>query len=221
MAKQKELITSKLKSIYQHHDDYQTALVALRQFLGELTHLKVLEAGCGSASHIPMNDCFVTGIDISPYQLERNQRLSERICADLHQYDNPAWQESFDVIICWNVLEHLQNPKVVVEKFFKWLKPSGKMILGYPNPQIWKGVVTKYSPYFVHQLFYRIASARRSVQVKPTKVLFRPSLPKRFSYMRLCHWRFQTAISLHFSPHMNRIKIALSSVISLMLLLMP
>jgi 2-polyprenyl-3-methyl-5-hydroxy-6-metoxy-1,4-benzoquinol methylase len=184
MAEQKELITSKLKSIYQHHDDYQTALVALRQFLGELTHLKVLEAGCGSASHIPMNDCFVTGIDISPYQLERNQRLSERICADLHQYDNPAWQESFDVIICWNVLEHLQNPKVVVEKFFKWLKPSGKMILGYPNPQIWKGVVTKYSPYFVHQLFYRIAQARRLVPAKPTKVLFRLSLQKKFSYTR-------------------------------------
>ena len=107
-----------------------------------------------------MNDCAVTGIDISPYQLERNQRLTERICADLHQYDNPAWNQFFHVIICWDVIEHLQNPKIVVEKFFKWLKPDGKIVLGYPNPQIWKGVVTKYSPYFVHQLFYfyRIAS---------------------------------------------------------------
>ncbi len=158
MTEQKELIASKLKRIYHHHENFQTALVALREFLGELNQLKVLEAGCGSASHIHMSDCSVTGIDISPYQLERNQRLTERICADLHQYDNPAWAQSFDVIICWDVLEHLQNPKIVVEKFFKWLKPGGKIVLGYPNPQIWKGVVTKYSPYFVHQLFYRIAS---------------------------------------------------------------
>jgi hypothetical protein len=36
MTEQKEQIASKLKRIYHHHDNFQTALVALREFLGEL-----------------------------------------------------------------------------------------------------------------------------------------------------------------------------------------
>ncbi|MDW8465093.1 MAG: class I SAM-dependent methyltransferase [Chloroherpetonaceae bacterium] len=151
-------IAPELTQLYQHYGTFEQALHALNTHLGPLIGLTVLEAGCGSASHLALQQCIVTGIDISPYQLERNQHLSERICADLHQYDNPQWLGAFDLIVCWDVVEHLQNPKAVIAKFFKWVKPTGKVVLAYPNPQIWKGVVTKYSPYFVHQWFYRLAS---------------------------------------------------------------
>lgn len=147
-----------LTGIYRHYEDFQQALAALSAYLGTLSGLKVLEAGCGSASHLALSQCTVTGIDISPYQLERNAHLAERVCADLHQYENPNWTNAFDLIVCWDVVEHLKHPKVVLEKFFQWVKPSGRIVLAYPNPQIWKGVVTKYSPYFVHQVFYRLAS---------------------------------------------------------------
>ncbi|MFN3394282.1 MAG: class I SAM-dependent methyltransferase [Candidatus Thermochlorobacter sp.] len=150
--------SAKLSALYAHYADGQLALEALLHHLGETTGLEVLEAGCGSASHLKLSHCRVTGIDISPYQLERNTQLAERICADLHTFENEQWNHAFDLIVCWDVIEHLERPRIVLEKFFKWVKPTGKVVLAYPNPQIWKGVVTKYSPYFVHQLFYRVAS---------------------------------------------------------------
>jgi SAM-dependent methyltransferase len=147
-----------LRMLYRHFSSSKDALAALHAHLGHTVGLKVLEAGCGSASHLKLQDCMVTGIDISQYQLERNTHLTERICADLHTYDNEQWTSAFDLIVCWDVIEHLHSPKTVLEKFFRWVKPTGKIVIAYPNPQIWKGVVTKYSPYFVHQIFYRIAS---------------------------------------------------------------
>lgn len=154
----REKDAAKLPAQYAHFSDFQNALDALRHHLGDPADLKVLEAGCGSASHLKLSRCYVTGIDISPAQLERNSYLAERICADLHAFENEQWTRSFDLIVCWDVIEHLERPKIVLEKFFKWAKPTGKIVIAYPNPQIWKGVVTKHSPYFVHQAFYRVAS---------------------------------------------------------------
>ena len=54
------------------------------------TPLRVLEAGCGSTSHLPLDErCQLTGIDISERQLARNARLHERIVGDLetHRWD--------------------------------------------------------------------------------------------------------------------------------------
>lgn len=168
---------------YRHFSEYQNALDALNAYLQNAAPIespRVLEAGCGSTSHLKLANPTMTGIDISQHQLDRNQHLSERICADLHAYENPNWAESFDLIVCWDVLEHLSAPKIVVEKFFKWVKPTGKIILAYPNPQTLKGVVTKYSPYFIHQLFYRVASGTPFSASKtdqgPFRTVFAPEL---------------------------------------------
>jgi SAM-dependent methyltransferase len=143
---------------YAHFDEYADAVAQLNAQLGTLSGLRVLEAGCGSGSYLDLSRCTVTGIDISQYQLDRNKSLAERVCADLHTYENPAWKNSFDVIVCWDVVEHLREPKVAIEKFLQWLKPSGRLLLAYPNPQILKGYATKYTPYIVHQAFYKLAS---------------------------------------------------------------
>ncbi|MCS6987964.1 MAG: class I SAM-dependent methyltransferase [Chloroherpetonaceae bacterium] len=168
---------------YRHFSEYKNALNALNAYLQSVLSVdspRVLEAGCGSISHLKLNNPNATGIDISQHQLERNQHLAERICADLHSYDNPEWSEAFDLVVCWDVLEHLSNPKIVVEKFFRWAKPTGKIVLAYPNPQTLKGVVTKYSPYFVHQLFYRVASGTPFSASKtdqgPFRTVFAPEL---------------------------------------------
>src|SRR4051812_43966697 len=76
----------------------------------------VLEAGCGSASHISIAaDACLTGIDISEKQLARNQALDEKILGDVQSYALP--ESRFDVIICWDVLEHLPHPELALENF--------------------------------------------------------------------------------------------------------
>src|SRR5215469_10920312 len=78
--------------------------------------VRLLEAGCGSASHIHFgSDIWITGIDISQKQLDRHLSLNEKILGDIQRYDLAP--RSFDAIICWDVLEHLQQPNLALRKF--------------------------------------------------------------------------------------------------------
>lgn len=118
------------------------------------TGLRVLEAGCGSASHITLPaPRHVVGIDISARQLERNTSLDEKIQADLQAYDLPA--RAFDLIVCWEVLEHLPTPERAVDKLVAATAEGGIVILALPNVFSVKGLVTKFTPHWFHVAFYR------------------------------------------------------------------
>ena len=91
-----------------------------------------LEAGCGSASRISIPNTFhITGIDISQSQLDRNKSLNKKILDSLetHKFEN----ETFDLIVCWDVLEHLRYPDKVLHSFKNAIKPNGIIVLAFPN----------------------------------------------------------------------------------------
>jgi SAM-dependent methyltransferase len=116
-------------------------------------HLKVLEAGCGSASYIHFGpNAFLVGIDISDKQLQRNKELDEKIVGDIQRYDfSPS---IFDIIICWNVLEHLSEPEMALKRFAAAVKPNGLIILALPNVYSLKGLITKFTPLQFHIWVY-------------------------------------------------------------------
>jgi len=116
--------------------------------------IKVLEAGCGSASHVTfMADVYAVGIDISKEQLEKNAVVQEKIIGDIQECPLP--KEEFDAVVCWMVLEHLSRPKDALLNLFGSIKPRGLLILAIPNLLSFKGVVTKMTPFWFHELFYR------------------------------------------------------------------
>jgi SAM-dependent methyltransferase len=133
-------------------------LVQLQTFIDELlkskNEINVLEAGCGSASRIHFKPkSHMVGIDISPKQLFRNTILDEKILGDIQSYD---FQPSvFDVIVCWDVLEHLEKPQAALEKFAYAVKEGGIVILKLPNLISVKGLLTKFTPHWFHVLFYK------------------------------------------------------------------
>ena len=118
------------------------------------TGLKVLEAGCGSTSHITLPEgSLVTGIDISERQLARNTGLFEAVLGDLQSHRWPA--NSFDLVLCWDVLEHLPAPREAIARMVEGLSPGGLIVLALPNLLSLKGLVTKFTPYSFHVAFYR------------------------------------------------------------------
>jgi SAM-dependent methyltransferase len=126
----------------------------LARLLGDRKNLSLLEAGCGSVSHIGIpNVARVAGIDVSPAQLARNRELQEKIVGDLQTYPLPG--EAFDVIVSWNVLEHIADPLSAMANLFRSLKKEGFLVLALPNLLSWKGLAAKATPYPVHALFYR------------------------------------------------------------------
>ena len=50
----------------------------------------------------------------------------------------PLGEETIDVILCLDVLEHLVDPWAVVESLKKYLKPGGVIIASLPNVRNWK-----------------------------------------------------------------------------------
>jgi 2-polyprenyl-3-methyl-5-hydroxy-6-metoxy-1,4-benzoquinol methylase len=116
--------------------------------------MRLLEAGCGSCSCFSFSEnVHITGIDISELQLLRNDFIDDRIVGDIQYYDFPP--SSFDVIICWNVLEHVPYPQIALQKFLQAAKPGGIIVLGLPNLFSMKGLVTKYTPHIFHVWVYR------------------------------------------------------------------
>jgi SAM-dependent methyltransferase len=121
--------------------------------------LTLLEAGCGSASYFHFaNVSRTVGIDTDPGQLEHNQALHEKILGDLQTY--ALHPNAFDIVVCWDVIEHLSRPRDALHNMFNCLKPGGVLVLGFPNLWSFKGLATKLTPYRCHELFYRCMKYR-------------------------------------------------------------
>lgn len=117
--------------------------------------LQVLEAGCGSSSHFdPGPGAHLVGVDISAKQLDRNAALDEKIVGDIQALDLDGRQ--FDVVVCWDVLEHLPQPQRALECLAAATRPGGVLILALPNALSLKGLVTKLTPYRAHVAVYRV-----------------------------------------------------------------
>jgi SAM-dependent methyltransferase len=138
---------------------WQAEIVRLHTVLDRLlaegpAEPRVLEAGCGSATHVSLPaSARLVGLDVSPEQLERNDLVQEKILGDVQTYPLPA--NGFDVVICWELLEHVPEPLRALDNLIGTLRPGGLLILAFPNVLSVKGLVTKLSPHWFHVWFYR------------------------------------------------------------------
>ena len=61
------------------------------------------------------------------------QRYDHVVCARLDGVDGTDWKERFDAVIFGDVLEHLEDPGLALEKVLPWLSPRGRVIASVPN----------------------------------------------------------------------------------------
>jgi SAM-dependent methyltransferase len=118
--------------------------------------LRVYEAGGGSTSFLPANvlsRAHVTVVDIDEEQLRNNDYAQETILGDIQTHRFAP--NSFDLVICYNVIEHLPDVEAALTGFFQALKPGGLVLIAAPNPKSLSGVVTRYTPHWFHVWFYR------------------------------------------------------------------
>lgn len=135
--------------------------------------VRIYEAGGGSASFLQRNVMDVTEItvvDIDSVQLANNKYADVKILGDIETYAFPPG--SFDLIVCYNVIEHLQAPDKAIELFLQALAPGGLLLIGAPNPRSFSGWVTKWTPHWFHVWYYR-AILRHERAGQPGQVPFR------------------------------------------------
>jgi SAM-dependent methyltransferase len=135
------------------------SLLAVHRVLGaELPpgDLAIYEAGGGSTSFLPLDvlrRSHVTVVDIDEDQIRNNDYAQETILGDIQSYRFAP--SSFDLVICYNVIEHLADVEAALSGFCETLKNGGLILIGAPNPKSLSGVVTKFSPHWFHVWFYR------------------------------------------------------------------
>lgn len=118
--------------------------------------LAIYEAGGGSTSFLALDvldRAHVTVVDIDEEQIRNNDYAQESILGDVQTYRFAP--ESFDLVICYNVIEHLSDVEAALMNFCEALRRGGLILIGAPNPRSLSGAVTKYSPHWFHIWFYR------------------------------------------------------------------
>ena len=166
--------------------DDPDAYAVINANFAEAGHLDVLDAGCGNRFPFRLRQRLqITGIDISPESMQRPGGPARRIIGDIQTY---RFAQSFDLIVCMNVLEHVPHPERAIDNLSSALKPSGLIVLSFPNPLSLKGLITKFSPHFVHvfilkRVFGYAKAGQRGYAPFPTYLRF--ALATRSTLRRL------------------------------------
>jgi len=98
-------------------------------------HGKFLDIGCGLGRYFGyIRDCEIHGVDFSEKVCQKAREdnpsatvLCHDITAGLPYTDN-----TFDYILCAEVLEHMKDPQALVNEIYRVLKPDGIVIIATP-----------------------------------------------------------------------------------------
>lgn len=108
------------------------------EFISEhinLKGLRVLDVGCGGGilcESMAKAGAYVSGLDAEPEAIQiakehahKNQLQIDYFCNPIEEYE----EQGFDVITCMELLEHVQNPELVLQHCRRLLKPNGLLFL--------------------------------------------------------------------------------------------
>jgi ubiquinone/menaquinone biosynthesis C-methylase UbiE len=106
-----------------------------------LEGLNVLEVGCGVgdfALYLKDLQAQVTAVDFSPQAIEiaKKKSIAQEKSVDFRVADAqslPFEDNSFDLLLSCECLEHVPDPQIALNEFKRVLKPQGKLILTTEN----------------------------------------------------------------------------------------
>ena len=132
---EKEYHLKKHDYLYNNQEYYLArAIVAKEEYFIGIVKIedKILEFGCGLGQNIYLIRGAV-GYDISKFALDFCKEKGVNVVKNLKGIKNG----SFDVVLCCEVLEHLENPLKELKIMKSKLKEKGKLILTVPITK-WK-----------------------------------------------------------------------------------
>lgn len=111
----------------------------------------VLDAGCGTGYGTDMihsaGATRIVGIDISDDAIEHCQShfAGDFQVADIHRLPFP--DDSFDLVVCFEVIEHIDDQRSAIAELHRVTKPTGVLAISSPN----RGVYPAGNPHHKHE----------------------------------------------------------------------
>lgn len=118
--------------------DYATGFAKIRQVFDftKQQRLKILDIACGDGRlGKPLVDHGhqVWGIDAHPDAVYTANKVGIRCTLGDVTKPLPFQEHTFDVVLLLDILEHLQNPRALLEEAKRLLDPGGTIIISLPN----------------------------------------------------------------------------------------
>jgi SAM-dependent methyltransferase len=178
---------------------------AMEQHFAGRRQIRMLDAGCGGICRVRLSvPTYTVGIDASDDQLARNADLDEGIVGELEQV--PIAPDSFDLVVCWNVVEHLREPIETVDRLITALRNDGMLLLAWPNLRSAKAHLTRALPYSMHVSLFRWLYPK--APVTDDRGPFETVLDKRLGPQYVVDAVRSRGLSLHdlvwYESHMQR-----------------
>jgi SAM-dependent methyltransferase len=160
---------------------------------------RVLDVGCGDGHVLrQIQEAFsfplaLEGLEFSDHAIEAAERAGFKVYRGRIE-DAPLPSDSFDLIIMNQLIEHVREPREVLERIGRALKPGGHVFIETPNidsfdarlfrRRYWGGY---HLPRHFH-LFDTRSLARLVDQVGLERVLHRPLVCPQFWVISLQNW---------------------------------
>jgi 2-polyprenyl-3-methyl-5-hydroxy-6-metoxy-1,4-benzoquinol methylase len=103
-------------------------------------NLKVLEIGAAYGEtlfYLKQNKIATEVVGVDLFEDKTNKQnykpLDNFIFGNIEEIELPQYENYFDLILLPDVLEHLFEPKMVLEKIKKYLRTNGRVIISMPN----------------------------------------------------------------------------------------
>jgi SAM-dependent methyltransferase len=140
----------------------ENAIDRYRERISQLVRpgMRILHAGCGwdkrNVSRPYVDTCTVVGVDLDP-------RVASRFHSEFHLGSLgalPFDPESFDLVFCEYVVEHLGDPLEAFREIQRVLRPGGRVLVLTPNLYSYKALGAAVTPQAFHVWVGRIRSGR-------------------------------------------------------------
>ncbi|MEW6209036.1 MAG: class I SAM-dependent methyltransferase [Acidobacteriota bacterium] len=144
-----------------------------------------LEAGCGhqifpewrssEEQETVSRARMVVGVDLDFEGMKKHRTIERVVYSNLEQL--PFASESFGLVTCNMVVEHLADPGAVFKEFYRVLRPGGKVIIHTPNALGYTTIAARMLPQRVRIRLAGILENRPAEDVFPAH--YRANTPRR------------------------------------------
>lgn len=141
----------------RHADDWDNTAFREAILINAASNHHVLDLGAGAGiveqTRFPNEFARICGVDPDPRVLENPYLNDAKIgFGEAIAYDD----ESFDMVFCNNVLEHLENPEEVFTEVARVLKPGGCFLAKTPNRWHYMPMIASCTPHWFHEVVNRM-----------------------------------------------------------------
>lgn len=115
----------------------------IQQLMRDIQPGRMLEIGPGAGAMLLEHaargfQCEALDLSVEARELAQAMLANGTNAIPVHDAPQPGWDQRFDVICAFEVLEHIEADRAALSQWISWLKPGGHLLLSVPaHMKLW------------------------------------------------------------------------------------